>query len=184
MKSIICKITILSACLIESAISFSNHNLAFGNTFTLAQTCNGYKSNSAETSTQHFMFGGAGALEEEDEYTPEQQASIDAAAKQLGFSAAEYKLVLKMQKSLGEAVDSLRVNGGDESVSVTMDGNAPPKFLEVEISDGGKSLGKATLEKKILSALKDANEQAKKGQQAAVQKMNTDIAEEMKKMGV
>jgi len=129
------------------------------------------------------MFGGAGALEEDDEYSEEEEANIQAAARQLGFSPSEYKLVLRMQKNLADAVNTLRVTGGEGDVTVTMDGNSPPKFLEVKITDEGKALGKAALEKTLLTAMKDANEQAKKGQQAAVTNMNADIAEEMKKMG-
>ena len=168
----------LLACLFGTTTAFSPSTAAFSRSYIASQP--------ARSSTQQYMFGGAGSpLEEDDEYTEEEQANIAAAATQLGFSVDEYKLVLRMQKNLANSVDSLRVTGGDASkgVTITMDGNSPPKFLEVDINDEGKALGKAGLESSIIAALKEANAQAKKGQEEAVKKMNGDIAEEMKKMG-
>jgi len=147
--------------------------------------------NGLTTTTQHAstsklnMFGGGGALQEEDEIDEEQEAQIEQAASALGFSKDEYKLVIKMQQNLAKSVDSLRCKGGSDAkgVSVTMDGNSPPKFLEVEITDDGKALGKGEVESLLVTAIKDANEQARKGQAAAIQTMNQDIASEMKMMG-
>merc|ERR1712071_24647 len=172
-------------CLLGISNAFSPQYSAFKRTIIPHQTIN---TKAVVSSTQQYMFGGAGSpLAEDDsgQYTPEEEANIQAAAKQLGFSASEYKLVLRMQANLKESVDSLRVTGGEASsgVMVSLDGNSPPKFLKVEITDDGKALGKATLESTLMSALKDANEQAKKGNAAAVEKMNADIAEELKKMG-
>eukprot|EP00591_Stephanopyxis_turris_P006240 CAMPEP_0195525742 /NCGR_PEP_ID=MMETSP0794_2-20130614/26336_1 /TAXON_ID=515487 /ORGANISM="Stephanopyxis turris, Strain CCMP 815" /LENGTH=131 /DNA_ID=CAMNT_0040656263 /DNA_START=212 /DNA_END=607 /DNA_ORIENTATION=- len=126
------------------------------------------------------MFGGSGALEEEED--PEQEKQIAAAAKSMGFSVKEYKLVIKMQQNLQEATNALRVTGGsaDKGVTVELDGNSPAKHVEVVITDEAKAMGKAALEKQIVSAIKDASEQAQKGQAAAIQKMNQDIATEMK----
>jgi len=168
------------AYLVGMSSAFSPSSVAF------SRSLGSKNAHQPRISTQQNMFGGGASplAEDDDDYSDEEQANIDAAAKQLGFSAGEYKLVLKMQKTLGDSVDALRVTGGDEAtgVTITMDGNSPPKFLEVAISEDGKNSGKTSLEKSIIKALKDANEEAKKGQQAAVQKMNTEIAEEMKKM--
>lgn len=126
------------------------------------------------------MFGGDGGGEIGDE---EQEAQIEAAAKQMGFSPGEYKLVLKMQQQLADSVNTMRCTAGSD-VKVTMDGNSPPAFLEIEVGDDVKGQGAAAVEKAFISAFKDAANESKKGQAEAVQNMNKDIAEEMKKMGV
>jgi len=130
--------------------------------------------------TKQFMFGGDGGGDVGDE---EQEAQIEAAAKQMGFSVGEYKLVLKMQKQLADSVNIMRCTAGSD-VKVTVDGNSPPAFLEIEVSDATKSKGSAAIETAFISAFKEAAAESKKGQAEAVQKMNKDIAEEMKKMGV
>ena len=133
------------------------------------------------------MFGGTGSTPLDDEEDEEKEKQIEQAAKAMGFSVNEYKLVLRMQNNLANSVNSLRVSGGNlenKGVSITMDGNSPPKFLNVEINDDGKALGKTALQKEVLAALKEASEKAKKEQQAAIQKMNQEIAEEMKRSGM
>lgn len=132
------------------------------------------------------MFGGAGAPALEEDEDPEKEKQIEQAAKAMGFSVNEYKLVLRMQENLANAVNSLRCTGGNEAkgVTITMDGNSPPKFLKVKITDDGKKLPKADLEKEITTALKDASAQAKKENQAAIMRMNQEVAAEMKKMGM
>merc|ERR1711862_395843 len=124
--------------------------------------------------TKHNMFGGAGtpALEEDDDEDEEKEKQIEQAAKAMGFSVQEHKLVLKMQNNLANTVNALRVSGGDldkKGVSITMDGNSPPKFVNVEINDMGKEKGKSAFTKEVLAALKEASEKAKKEQQAAIQ---------------
>ena len=134
------------------------------------------------------MFGGAGSTPlDDDEEDEEKEKQIEQAAKAMGFSVNEYKLVLRMQNNLANSVNTLRVSGGNldnKGVCITMDGNSPPKFLDVEINDDGKALGKTALQKEVLACLKEAGEKAKKEQQAAIQKMNTEIAEEMKRNGM
>merc|ERR1711862_883303 len=138
--------------------------------------------------TKHYMFGGAGSTPlDDDEEDEEKEKQIEQAAKAMGFSVNEYKLVLRMQNNLANTVNALRVSGGDldkKGVSITMDGYSPPKFVNVEINDMGKEKGKSAFTKEVLAALKEASEKAKKEQQAAIQKMNSDIAEEMKRTGM
>lgn len=133
------------------------------------------------------MFGGAGSAPAlDDEESEAREKEIEAAAKAMGFSTNEYKLVLRMQQSLASAVNDLRVSGGSEEkgITVAMDGNSPPGFVEVIISEDAKGTGKASLEKELVAALKEATDKAKVGQQEAVQKMNAEIAEEMKSSGM
>lgn len=128
------------------------------------------------------MFSGSGTPGEDD---PEKDKQMEAAAKQMGFTLKEYKLVMKMQKQLADDVSALRVTGGseDKGVTVELDGNSPPNHLVVSITDDGKALGKAGLEKELLAAIKAATEASKKGQEEAIKKMNADIGESMKAMG-
>jgi len=130
---------------------------------------------------QRNMFSGAGVDPEED---PEKQAQIEQAAKAMGFTIKEYKLVLKMQDGLAKAVNALRVTGGSESkgVQVELDGNSPANHIEFKITEDAKKLGKAAFEKELVAAFKEATDAAKKGQQVAIQKMNAEIAEELKVM--
>jgi DNA-binding protein YbaB len=81
-------------------------------------------------------------------------------------------------------VNNLRVVGGDSKKGVTVerDGNSPPKHLVVTITDAGKALGKESLEKEIVAALKGASEQSKKGREDAQRKMMQFIADQMKGM--
>jgi len=146
--------------------------------FVVRPTAPSFVANIPST-TQRNMFGGTGATPEAD---PEKEAQIEAAAKSMGFTVKEYKLVLKMQENLANAVNSLRVTGGSvvKGVTVELDGNSPAIHIKISITDAGKALGKAMLEKELVSALKEATDAAKKGQQTAIQKMNQDIAEELK----
>lgn len=132
------------------------------------------------SSTRLNMFGGSG----DEEVSEEEEAKIEQAAKAMGFSVGEYKLVLRMQKQLSDAVNDMRCTAGSGDVKVTMDGNSPPSFLEIEVSESAKASGVKAVETGLVAAFKEASAEAKKGQQAAVQKMNGDIAAEMKRMGV
>ena len=86
---------------------------------------------------------------------------------------------------MGESINNLRVTGGDAAKGVTVerDGNSPPQHLVVTITDEGKALGKAALEKEIIAALKTSNELSKKGRESAQAGMMQFIATEMKKLG-
>jgi DNA-binding protein YbaB len=127
------------------------------------------------------MFAGSGADPDDD---PEKESQIEQASKAMGFSVKEYKLVLKMQDGLAKAVNELRVTGGSEGkgVQITMDGNSPANHIEFKVTEDGKKLGKATLQKELVAAFKEATDAAKKGQQACIQTMNAEIAEELKIM--
>ena len=183
MKSL----TIYTIAAINAAIS-----LLGVSAFTITPTPKNFlaiqKPKSTSTTSQRQMFGGAGAPpSEDDEEDAAKEAEIEAAAKAMGFSASEYKLVLRMQQNLATAVNSLRASGGSEEkgVTVELDGNSPPGHLVVSITEAAKeSMGKEGLEKELITALKEASEKAKKGQQEAVKNMNSEIAQEMKKMGM
>ena len=135
-------------------------------------------------STQQFMFGGAGAgAPTEDD--PEQLAAMEKMAGAMGMSVDEYKLGMRARAKMEEDINGLRVVGGDESKGVTVerDGNSPPKHLVVTVTDEGKALGKAALEKELVAALKSSAEKSKKGRETAQANMMQFIATEMKKLG-
>lgn len=141
------------------------------------------------TSTSHFMFGGSGVspLEEDDDLNvavdPEKESQLEATAKAMGITVKEYKLILKSQENMQKALNSLRVSGGNSAtVMVEIDGNSPPKHLKVSVTEDGKALGKASLEKELVSALKQAGEAAKKGQADVMRQMQEDIAKAYKAM--
>ena len=149
--------------------------------FSVSRTFAPQTSKVAPLSTSLNMFGGSGDAGEE--LGEEEEAKIEAAAKAMGFSVAEYKLVLRMQKQLSDSVNTMRCSAGSD-VKVTIDGNSPPNFLEIEVSESAKSGGASAVETGLIAAYKEAAAESKKGQQEAVKKMNQDIADEMKKMGV
>ena len=146
----------------------------------VSQYNNAVVRSSIPSSSALSMFGGSG---DDEEVSDEQEAQIEKAAQAMGFSVSEYKLVLRMQKQLSDAVNGMRCSAGGD-VKVTIDGNSPPLFLEIDVSEAAKGKGASNVENALVAAYKEAAAEAKKGQQAAVQKMNQDIAAEMKKMGV
>mmetsp|Transcript_65554 Transcript_65554/g.77621 ORF Transcript_65554/g.77621 Transcript_65554/m.77621 type:complete len:184 (+) Transcript_65554:178-729(+) len=178
--------TIYTVAAINAAINLLGVS-AFTTT-TTSKTLLPIQKPTSPTNSQRQMFGGAGSPpSEDDEEDAAKEAEIEAAAKAMGFSATEYKLVLRMQQNLANAVNSLRASGGsdEKGVTVELDGNSPPGHLVVSITEAAKeSLGKEGLEKELVVALKEASEKAKKGQQEAVKNMNAEIAQEMKKMGM
>jgi DNA-binding protein YbaB len=148
-----------------------------------------HSSSSTGSSTSRFMFGGSGVspLEEDDDLNvavdPEKESQLEATAKAMGITVKEYKLILKSQETMQKALNSLRVSGGNSAtVMVELDGNSPPKHLKVSVTEDGKALGKATLEKELVSALKQAGEAAKKGQADVMRQMQEDIAKAYKAM--
>lgn len=161
--------------LISGAVAFSA-NRAF------APQYNNAVSRSSVSSSALSMFGGA-ADDDDEEVSEEQEAQIEQAAKAMGFSVSEYKLVLRMQKQLADAVNGMRCSAGND-VKVTIDGNSPPLYLDIDVSETTKGKGAVAVETAFVAAYKEAANEAKKGQQAAVQNMNQDIAGEMKKMGI
>lgn len=127
------------------------------------------------------MFSGAGAAapKEDDEG---QLKEMERIAKAMGMSLEEYQLGINARMRMESEINELRVKSGDEKVSVERCGNSPPKHLVITVTDEGKALGKAALEEKLVSALKDASAKSKKGREQAQQKMMQYIAEQMKGM--
>jgi len=142
-----------------------------------------YASSSRSIMTQRNMFSGAGAAApmEDDEG---KVAEMEKVAKAMGMSLEEYQLGMNARARMEQDINDLRVTGGDASkgVSVERDGNSPPKHLVINVTDEGKAMGKAALEKELVSALKDAGEKSKEGRQEAQKKMMQFIAEQMKGM--
>lgn len=129
------------------------------------------------------MFSG-GALDVEEEEDPEKRAQIEQAAKAMGMSVEEYQLGMNARIRMEDAINDLRVVGGEEGVTVERDGNMPPRHLVVTVTEAGKAMGKERLEAAIVDALKSANEKSKAGRDEAQKDMMNYISESMKKMGV
>jgi hypothetical protein len=127
------------------------------------------------------MFGGAGAgVPNED--NPEDLKQMEDAAKSMGMSLGEYKLGMGARTRLTEELDATRLTAGKvDTVLVERDGNNPPKFLEVTITDAGKALGKDAVSKELVAALKEASDDSRKARTDAQKNMMTYISEEMKK---
>eukprot|EP00571_Detonula_confervacea_P015693 CAMPEP_0172297764 /NCGR_PEP_ID=MMETSP1058-20130122/672_1 /TAXON_ID=83371 /ORGANISM="Detonula confervacea, Strain CCMP 353" /LENGTH=175 /DNA_ID=CAMNT_0013006953 /DNA_START=32 /DNA_END=559 /DNA_ORIENTATION=+ len=138
----------------------------------------------SQSQTCRNMFSG-GALDVEEEEDDEKRAQIEQMSKAMGMSVEEYQLGMNARLRMEDAINNLRVVGGDESSGVTVerDGNMPPKHLVVTVTDGGKALGKDKLEKAVVGALKSASEKSKVGRDEAQKDMMTYISSSMKKMG-
>jgi hypothetical protein len=131
------------------------------------------------------MFSG-GALDVEEEEDDEKRTQIEKMAKAMGMSVEEYQLGMNARFRMEAAINNLRVVGGDvESMGVTVerDGNMPPRHLVVTVTEAGKAMGKARLEKNIVQALKAAGEKSAAGRNEAQKDMMKYIADSMKKMG-
>lgn len=128
------------------------------------------------------MFSGAGeGMPNEDD--PEELAKMEQAAKQLGMPLDEYKLGMSARNRMTKEIDETRVVGGDKAtVAVERDGNNPPKYLEVYITEEGKALGKDVVQTKLVEALQESDEASKQARQAAQKNMMTFVSEEMKKV--
>ena len=127
-----------------------------------------------------FGGGGAGAAMEDD---PEMEAQIEAAAKSMNMSVAEYKLGMRARAKLQEELDKARVSAGDK-VAVTRDANNPPKYIKIEISDDAKAQGPAVVSKDLCAALKKASDSSRTTRQEAQKAMMVFIQEEAKKQGL
>jgi hypothetical protein len=126
---------------------------------------------STMATTQLFMFGGAGAgTPAEDDEAGEEAIKKGAAA--MGMPVSEYKLVIQARQKLTSALDTTIVTGGKaDTVLVERDVNNPPKKFEIKITEAGKALGKETVSKDLVAALKSASEAARKGRVEAQQEM-------------
>ena len=130
------------------------------------------------------MFSG-NALDVEEEEDEEKRLQIEQMAKAMGMSVEEYQLGMNARARMQRSIDDLRVIGGDvaQGVSVERDGNMPPKHLVVTVTEEGKAMGKAKLEKALVDALKSASEKSKVGRTEAQKDMMKYISDSMKKMG-
>ena len=127
------------------------------------------------------MFSG-GALDVEEEEDEEKRTQIE----QMSKAVEEYQLGMNARFRMEEAINNLRVVGGDvESLGVTVerDGNMPPRHLVVTVTESGKAMGKARLEKNIVQALKAAGDKSAAGRNEAQKDMMKYISDSMKKMG-
>lgn len=129
------------------------------------------------------MFGGAGAGEAMED-DPEAQKAIEQAAKSMNMSPEEYKLGMKARIKLQEELNDARVSVDGDKVSVNRDANNPPQFLEITITDAGKSAGQEALSKELCSALKSASESSRTKRAEAQKTMMMFIQEEAKRVGL
>ena len=134
------------------------------------------RSKSCVTNTQRYMFGGAGAgspTEDDDvELDPEAQAGIQQTAAAMGMSEAEYKLAMRAREQLVKSMDAKIVKSGkSDTVLVERDVNNPPKTLDITITEAGKALGRDALSKKLVDAINQGSDEARKGRQECQQEM-------------
>ena len=176
----------LSSVLTCSALLFSSSAVAFTTTPLSAPL--GLQSvtpttTTTTTGTQLNMFGGGGeGMATEDD--PEAVAKMEQAAKSMGMSLEEYQLGIRSRKKLNEELCAMRIIKGDTAtVSVSRDGNNPPQFMEITITDAGKELGPDAVSSALVTALKQAQESARAGRAEAQKKMMAFIGEEMKRIG-
>lgn len=129
------------------------------------------------------MFGGAGeGVPSED--NPEELEAMKQAAASMGMSLEEYKLGISARMRLTKQLDAARVSGGSkDKIAVERDGNNPPKFLEITVSEAGKALGKDGVSKELVTALKTASDESRSVRSGAQKDMMIWIQDEMKKLG-
>lgn len=156
--------------------------LTAGSSYAFLPVPAGTRSTST-ASTRREMFGGAGAGAPAED-NAEAKEQMEAAAKAMGMSVDEYMLGMRARERLTAELDKARVFGGDTSkISVERDGNNPPKFLEIKITEDGKAMGKEEVSKALCAALKKASDDSRKTRQEAQKGMMAFINDEMKKMG-
>mmetsp|Transcript_21922 Transcript_21922/g.45055 ORF Transcript_21922/g.45055 Transcript_21922/m.45055 type:complete len:165 (-) Transcript_21922:235-729(-) len=130
-------------------------------------------SKNCASSTQQYMFGGAGAgSPTEDDLDPEAEKGLEVAAAQMGMSVDEYRLAMRAREQLVKSMDSKIVTAGDEAtVFIERDVNNPPRKFDVTITEAGKALGPEAVSKQLVEALQKGSEAAAKGRQEAQQEM-------------
>eukprot|EP00561_Arcocellulus_cornucervis_P006096 CAMPEP_0185809306 /NCGR_PEP_ID=MMETSP1322-20130828/6129_1 /TAXON_ID=265543 /ORGANISM="Minutocellus polymorphus, Strain RCC2270" /LENGTH=173 /DNA_ID=CAMNT_0028505571 /DNA_START=100 /DNA_END=621 /DNA_ORIENTATION=- len=143
------------------------------------------RQSSGASPIQRNMFSGAGEAAPKEDGDPEEQKQMEDMAAAMGMSVQEYQLGIGARTRMEKSLDDLRVSGGDAARGVTVerDANTPAKHLVINVTEEGKALGKAGLEKELIAALKDSGAEASKGRGQAQQDMMAYIGEEMKKMG-
>lgn len=160
---------------LSSVLTCSAALISSATAFTVVQP-------SIRTATQQYMFGGGGAAAPTED-DPEALAKMEAAAKQMGMSVEEYKLGISARMKLNENLSNMRVQGGDEAtVFVERDGQNPPMFLEITITEAGKALGPETVSKELCAALKTSSELSRAGRAEAQKNMMQYIGDEMKRL--
>lgn len=149
--------------------------------FTIPTVC--HRMSTTTSSTQRNMFGGGGAgVPSED--NPEELAKMEQAAKAMGMSLDEYKLGMNARVRLTNELDAARVTAGKTNiVTVERDGNNPPKYFNIVITEDGKKLGTSALSTELVSALKMASESSRTKRTDAQKNMMSYIGDEMKKLG-
>uniref|UniRef100_A0A7S0AXB4 Peptidylprolyl isomerase n=1 Tax=Minutocellus polymorphus TaxID=265543 RepID=A0A7S0AXB4_9STRA len=135
--------------------------------------------------TQRNMFSGAGEAAPKEDGDPEEAKQMEDMAAAMGMSVQEYQLGVGARVRMEGQLDEMRITGGDAAKGVTVekDGNTPAKHLVITVTEEGKALGKAELEKELVAALKSSGEEAAKSRGKAQQDMMAYIGEEMKKFG-
>jgi len=88
------------------------------------------------------------------------KADKKTAGKALGLSVEEFNLARKIQVQMIQDVAAIWSQGGSESgwVAIVVKGNKPTGYLKIYLSDTDNALGKASPEKAVLAALKEATE--------------------------
>ena len=131
------------------------------------------KSQDFLSTTQRFMFGGAGAgTPTEDDMDPKAEAGLELAAANMGMSKEEYRLAMRAREQLVQTMDNKIVTTGSaDTVLVERDVNNPPKKFEITITEAGKALGREAVSEKLVEAMAKGSEAATKGRQEAQQEM-------------
>ena len=81
------------------------------------------------------------------------------------------------------SLDAARVTGGNaDTILVERDGNNPPKYLDIKITEAGKALGKEALSKEICDALKKASDVSRTTRSDEQKNMMAFVGDEMKKL--
>jgi hypothetical protein len=123
------------------------------------------------SSTQRYMFGGAGGGSPTED-DPEMEASIVQGAAAMNMSVDEYKLAMRAREQLVKTMDSKIVNAGDkDTIFVERDVNNPPRKFDITITEAGKALGREAVSKDLVNTLEKAKTAAGKGRQEAQQEM-------------
>jgi DNA-binding protein YbaB len=108
------------------------------------------------------------------------EADYEEQAKAMGMDVAQYKLVMSMREKVAEELTDHRSTGRNEdnTISVTYDGQMNPVAVKVESDE----VEKATLQKELLFAWRDATEGAQMEAQKVFQRMQGEIIKEMQNM--
>ena len=94
------------------------------------------------------------------------------------------QLGIQARLRLTESLANMRIKTGDEgTVSVERDGQNPPAYMEITVTEAGKALGPEEVSKKLCAALKEGSDKSRTGRAEAQKDMMQCVGEEMKKLG-